>query len=61
MIVNGIKVTHNGFTYDENLTPVIESLSETSASPILKTPLTIKGRRFGSDLNRVKVYLDTET
>ncbi len=56
-----MKVTNNGFTYDENLTPVVESLSETSASPILKTQLTIKGRRFGNNLNKVKVYLDSET
>ncbi len=44
-----MKITSNGFVYDENLTPIIDSLSVTSASPILKTPLTIKGKRFGNN------------
>jgi hypothetical protein len=55
-----MKITSNDFIYDENLTPVIDSLSIISASPILKTPLIVKGNRFGNDIERVRVYLDTE-
>lgn len=53
--------TSNDFIFDENLTPVIDSLSVTSASPILKTPLIITGKRFGKNLDKVRVYLDTES
>lgn len=44
------------FSYDPSLTPTISSLSRTSASPILKTTLTITGSGFGSQAN-TKVFL----
>lgn len=43
-------------TYDSTIAPIITSLSKTSASPILKSNLTINGLKFTNPTN-TKVYL----
>lgn len=51
----------DSFTYDASLTPVITSLSPKSASPVLKSTLTINGTAFGTDISKLKVTLKRTT
>lgn len=60
-----ITVTYNSltsnsvaFTYDPSIvTPTITGISPNSASPVLKTTMTVTGTGFGTDINQLAAYL----
>lgn len=60
-----VTVTYKGttsnslpFTYDSNIVaPIITSVSPNSASPVLKTTMTVVGSGFGTDISLLTAYL----
>ena len=58
----GTAVASLPFSFDPNMVPpVINSISPTSASPVLKGSLTINGIRFGTNRSEVTVWLVNTT
>ena len=55
---NNVIGTNNDYQYDETITPVINSISPNSSSPVQKAELRIQGTGFGSDAEKVRVFLD---
>lgn len=45
------------FTYTDVGIPIIDSISPTTSSPVLKADLTINGSNFGTDSSKLNVWL----
>ena len=61
-IVQGsLSATSQGFKYDVTKTPTITSLSRSTASPVLKSDLTITGQYFGTVKDDLKVELISQS
>lgn len=57
--ISGIDIGSK-FTYDKSLAPQINSISQNSASPVIKTDLIINGKNFGNNINEVSVILESQ-
>lgn len=51
----------SNFKFTTNGLPRLNSLSISSASPVLKTDIVITGTTFGTDKSKVRVFLDSAT
>lgn len=54
---NGQTTNPATYTYDDNLTPTILSITPSSSSPSQKQTIKVTGTIFGTDQNKIQVYL----
>ena len=58
--VNNANTTSSAFSYDDGVTPKIDSLTPDNSSPVLKKDLVINGTGFSADPSRFTVWLKPE-
>lgn len=49
---------NDDFEYSDTITPIINSISLNSSSPVQKAEIKIQGTGFGDSLEKIKVFLD---
>ena len=54
---NGLIVSSNSYQYSDNSVPIITKINPSSASPSLKTIVSVEGSNFGTDKSKVKLFL----
>ena len=58
LVFNEQNTSYNGYIYDDSSTPTIEALSPSTSSPSQKQILLINGTKFGSNKDKIRVFLD---
>ena len=56
--LNSITAQSNAYTYNDSSIPIISSIAPASASPALKTIIFVQGSNFGTDMTKIRLFLD---